>query len=85
MTLTVSRPAQPPDAPSSEVAGASLLLPESPFTTSDHKRIGRYYIAAGILFVLVGTAIALLLELQLSSSGANITGNDLEMVLWLFR
>ena len=83
MTLTVSRPAQPPDAPSSEVAGASLLLPESPFTTSDHKRIGRYYIAAGILFVLVGTAIALLLELQLSSSGANITGNDYDRLFSL--
>ncbi|HEY2429310.1 MAG TPA: hypothetical protein VGI06_10290, partial [Acidimicrobiales bacterium] len=59
-----------------EVSEAAVVVPETPFTTSDHKRIGRYYIAAAVLFVLVGTVVGILLELQLSSSGANITGSQ---------
>jgi cytochrome c oxidase subunit 1 len=75
MTLTATRPAQSPGVPPSEPS-AAVVLPESPFTTSDHKRIGRYYIGAGVVFCLVGTVIAILMELQLSSKGASITGSQ---------
>jgi cytochrome c oxidase subunit I len=76
MTLTATRPAQPSGATTSEVSEAAILVPDSPLTTSDHKRIGRYYIVAGVLFVLVGTVIGILLEVQLSASGANVAGSQ---------
>jgi len=76
MTLTASRPAQSPGAPATEIPMAAAVLPESPFTTSDHKRIGRYYIVAGVLFVLVGTVIAVIMELQLGSKSINLSSAD---------
>jgi len=76
MTLTASRPAQTPGAPATEMPVAVALLPETPFTTSDHKRIGRYYIAAAVLFVLVGTVIAVIMELQLGSKSINLSSAD---------
>ena len=76
MTLTASRPAQSPGAPETEIPTAAAMLPESPFTTSDHKRIGRYYIGAGVLFVLVGTVIAVIMELQLGSKSINLSSAD---------
>ncbi len=82
MTLTTDRPTAVPAA-DSPISPATVVLPESPFTTSDHKRIGRYYIAAGVLFVLVGTVIGILLELQLSSSGADITGSNYDRLFSL--
>jgi len=69
MTLTATRPASSPGAPSEEVLPAAVL-PESPLTTSDHKRIGRYFIAAAIAFVLVSTVIAVIMELSLTSAGS---------------
>src|SRR5579862_9634320 len=76
MTLTASRPAQSPGAPATEIPTAAAMLPESPFTTSDHKRIGRYYIGAGVLFVLVGTVIAVIMELHLGSKSINLSSAD---------
>jgi len=76
MTLTANRPALPSSVSTPGVSEGAAVLPESPLTTSDHKRIGRYYIAAAVLFVLVGTVIGILLEVQLSSSGANVTGSQ---------
>jgi len=76
MTLTASRPAQSPGAPEIEIPGSAAMLPESPFTTSDHKRIGRYYIGAGVFFVLVGTVIAVIMELQLGSKSINLSSAD---------
>lgn len=75
MTLTTDRPALPSGVDTPWVSEAAVV-PESPFTTSDHKRIGRYYIGAGLFFVLFGTVIAVLLELQLSSSGISVTGAE---------
>jgi len=69
MTLTATRPASSPGAPSEAVLPAAVL-PESILTTSDHKRIGRYFIAAAIVFVLVSTVIAVIMEISLTSAGS---------------
>jgi heme/copper-type cytochrome/quinol oxidase subunit 1 len=67
MTLTETRPAPDVGEPTEERVPA-VVLPESPFTTSDHKRIGRYYIAAALLFVLVSTVVAVIMEISLTST-----------------
>jgi cytochrome c oxidase subunit 1 len=72
MTLTATRPASSTGAPSDDLLHAAVL-PESPLTTSDHKRIGRYYIAAAVLFVLVSTVIAVIMEISLTSTGSTST------------
>lgn len=76
MTLTTNRPALPERVDAPAVSEAAVVVPESPLTTSDHKRIGRYYISAALFFVLFGTVIGVLLELQLSSSQISVTGSD---------
>jgi len=76
MTLTATRPAESPGAPPPGVSGAPVVVPESLFTTSDHKRLGRHYIVAATLFVLVGAVIGVVLELELSGRGVDIVGNE---------
>ncbi len=75
MTLTATRPAPAPGEPTEDLLPAAVL-PESPFTTSDHKRIGRYYIAAALLFVLASTVIALIMEVSLSGTGTSTLEYD---------
>jgi cytochrome c oxidase subunit 1 len=75
MTLTETRPAPEVGEPTEELVPA-VVLPESPFTTSDHKRIGRYYIAAALLFVLVSTVIAVIMEISLSSTSTSTLEYD---------
>src|SRR3984893_2916397 len=72
MTLTATRPASSPGAPSDELSHAAVL-PESALTTSDHKRIGRYYLAAAVAFVVVSTVIAVIMEISLTSTGVTST------------
>ena len=83
MTLTATRPAQSPGPSSAEASGAPAPRRGSPFTTSDHKRIGRYYLAAAIVFVLVGTAVALVMEIQLSSVGSTLVGTQYDRLFSL--
>jgi cytochrome c oxidase subunit I len=75
MTLTATRPAPAPGEPTEDLLPAAVL-PESPLTTSDHKRIGRYYIAAALVFVLASTVIALIMEVSLSSVGTSTLEYD---------
>src|SRR5579864_6585900 len=75
MTLTATRPAPAPGEPTEDLLPAAVL-PESPFTTSDHKRIGRYYIAAALVFILASTVIALVVEVSLSSVGTSTLEYD---------
>jgi cytochrome c oxidase subunit 1 len=72
MTLTATRPDSSSGAPSEDLLHAAEL-PESFLTTSDHKRIGRYYIAAALLFVLVSTVIAVIMEISLTSTTTTST------------
>ncbi len=72
MTLTATRPAPSAGAPPDEPRHAAVV-PESPFTTSDHKRIGRYYIAAAVMFVMVSTVVAVIMEISLTSTGGGST------------
>jgi len=83
MTLTATRPAQSPGPSQDEASGAETSRRASPFTTSDHKRIGRYYIGAGILFVLVGTVVALVMEIKLASSGSPLTSGQYDRLFSL--
>jgi cytochrome c oxidase subunit 1 len=75
MTLTETRPAPEVGEPTEDLAPA-VVLPESPFTTSDHKRLGRYYIAAAMLFVLVSTLVAVIMEISLTSTGTSTLEYD---------
>ena len=70
MTLTATRPAESAGAPPDEPAHGTVV-PESPFTTSDHKRIGRYYIVAALVFVLVSTVVAVVMEISLTSTSTS--------------
>ncbi|GAC1537360.1 MAG: cytochrome c oxidase subunit I [Acidimicrobiales bacterium] len=81
MTLTASPPderleAQPPGAPSPDVSPDAPVLPESLFTTSDHKRLGRAFLVAATLFVLVSAVVGVILEIELSARGVAIVGNE---------
>jgi cytochrome c oxidase subunit 1 len=75
MTLTESRPAPAEGEPTEDLLPAAVL-PESLLTTSDHKRIGRYYIAAAMLFVLVSTVIAVVMEISLTGTGTSTLEYD---------
>ena len=80
MTLTASPPderleAQEPGDAAFEVSPDAPVLPESLLTTGDHKRIGRAFLVAATLFVLVSTVIGVILEIELSAKGVTIVGN----------
>lgn len=88
MTLTATRPANDPGSQSGasaapEASEATVVLPESLFTTSDHKRLGRYYLVTATLFVLVSAVVGVILEIQLTSSGSAIVGNDYDRLFSL--
>ncbi|GAC1542495.1 MAG: cytochrome c oxidase subunit I [Acidimicrobiales bacterium] len=79
MTLTASPPAERLERPapgSLDVSPDAPVLPESLLTTSDHKRIGRAYLVAATLFVLISAVIGVVLEIELSASGVTIVGNE---------
>ena len=80
MTLTASPPderlAPAPGDAAFEVSPDAPVLPESLLTTSDHKRIGRAFLIAATLFVLVSAVIGVILEIELSARGVSIVGND---------
>ena len=80
MTLTETRPVEAAAADDPE---PRALVPDSPFTTSDHKRIGRYYVVTALLFVLITSVIGVLLEIELSSKGIQIVGGGYDRLLAL--
>ena len=68
MTLTATRP---PDAPAAATE-VPVLVPETWLTTSDHKRLGRMYLVASLVFLLVGTGVGLVMELQRAGRSTTI-------------
>jgi len=83
MTATATRPAAPAEVAAVRQPPAAAVTPESPLTTSDHKRLGRYYITAAVLFALVGSVIGVLLELELSAKGIQIVGTSYDRLFSL--
>ena len=80
MTLTASPPderllAPAPGDAASEVSPDAPVLPESLFTTSDHKRLGRAFLLAATLLVLATSVVGVILEIELSARGVTIVGN----------
>jgi cytochrome c oxidase subunit 1 len=74
MAMTETRPSAPeatPEAP-------PQLVPADPaglagwFSTSDHKRVGRLWIATSLLFLLVGGVLVALLGIEGTKSGLDI-------------
>jgi cytochrome c oxidase subunit 1 len=97
MAMTETRPsAAPEDAPARPVA--DVAPPEAAglagwFTTSDHKRIGRLWIATSLLFLAVGGVVGAILGLERMGDGLDIltTGTFAqvytfhgEVAVWLF-
>src|SRR3954467_14375540 len=73
MAMTETRPAPqataeaPPQAVPADPAGIAGWL-----STSDHKRVGRLWIASSLLFLLVGGVLGELLGAERLGSGADI-------------
>jgi len=81
MTMTASPPderllAPAPGDAASEVSPDAPVLPESLFTTGDHKRLGRAFLIMATVFVLATSVIGVILEIELSARGVTIVGND---------
>jgi cytochrome c oxidase subunit 1 len=72
MTLTATRPSDAP-APAAEIP---VLLPETWLTTSDHKRLGRMYVVASVVFLLVGVGVGLAMEAERAGKGVSIVGSN---------
>lgn len=70
MTMTESRPAAPADL--EPVAAESRSLIDS----ADHKQLGLVLIGAGLLFLVVAGALALVLRGELVDDGVQIVGNE---------
>jgi heme/copper-type cytochrome/quinol oxidase subunit 1 len=94
MAMTETRPAtvaaqtQPDQPPPVESAGAAGWL-----STSDHKRLGRFYVAFSLVFGLVATVLGTLSAAERIDSGFDIVDADVylqlftshhEAALWLF-
>src|SRR3954449_2896594 len=73
MTDTEVEEAEPPAAntPSRPVAE----LPDSWPKGADHKFVGSLFVAAALLFLLVGAVLALVMRAQLSTADAEIVGD----------
>jgi cytochrome c oxidase subunit 1 len=72
MTLTEAPPGQ---AGAEPPASAAPMRP-TVLTSADHKTIGRLYIAASLLFVLVAGVVGMLLRVELAERGVDVVGND---------
>lgn len=94
MAMTETRPA-PEAAPVATSPSAPADRPGLVgwFSTSDHKRVGRMFIATSLLFLLVSGVVGELLAIERASAGLDLfDGNDFaqvwtfhgESALWLF-
>lgn len=70
MTLTETRPEQvQPSEPQPASAGSWL-------TTADHKSIGRMFVAASLLFLVVAGVVGAVLRGELAESGVTMVGDE---------
>lgn len=77
MALTETAPAPPAESTASEdVVVAELPGIAGWLTTSDHKRVGRLWIAASLLFLLGGGVLGSLLGIERSQNGLNVLGRS---------
>ena len=72
MTLTATRP---PEAPAADTE-VPVVIPENWLTTSDHKRLGRMYVVASVLFLLVGGGVAVVMEIERAGQGSSAIANN---------
>jgi cytochrome c oxidase subunit 1 len=72
MTLTQAPPeqagAEPPPSVAPEIGNV--------LTTADHKTVGRMYVAASLLFLLVAGVVGLVLRVELAEVGVKVVGNE---------
>lgn len=74
MTITETRPEEA--APTPPARPATSSPGEGWFATADHKRLGLLYLAASLLFLLVGAVVGMVLRAELLSEGTQVAGND---------
>ena len=72
MTLTETRP----ERAETDQRQTSTVYGDGWVSTADHKRIGRYYIAAAFLFLLVGGVVGLVLSIEQAERGGEIVGDE---------
>ena len=75
MAMTETRPAEPEAAPAGPVAPAEPAGLAGWLSTSDHKRVGRMWIATSLLFLLVGGVLGELVGVERLDSGADLLKN----------
>ena len=79
MTLTETRPEHA--EPDQRQTGATAR--EGWLSAADHKRIGRYYIAAALAFVVIGGVVGMILSIEQSQRGIQVVGDDYARVFSL--
>src|SRR5687768_330715 len=73
MAMTETRP-----APAAEAVALPPAVPADPpgiagwLSTSDHKRVGRLFVATSLLFLLVGAVVGALVAVEGTASGLDI-------------
>src|SRR5688500_11818164 len=74
MAMTETRPSAPQPMAEAPLQAAPADPPGIAgwLTTSDHKRIGRLWIATSLLFLLLGTVLTALLGVEGTASGLDI-------------
>ncbi|MEY2478649.1 MAG: cytochrome c oxidase subunit [Actinomycetota bacterium] len=72
MTLTQAPPGQAGAEPPASAAPAPATI----LTAADHKTVGRLYIAASLLFLLVAGVVGMLLRVELAEEGVKVVGDD---------
>ncbi len=74
MTITETRPEE--SRPAASAGPMTAARPDSWFATADHKRLGLLYLAASLLFLLIGVIVGMILRAELLSEGIQVAGND---------
>lgn len=72
MTLTEA----PPEHPGAEPPATTAFTRGTVLTSVDHKTVGRLYLGASLLFLLVAGVVGLVLRLELAEPGVEIVGSD---------
>ena len=73
MTLTETRP---DEAPAPHDATAAPTAPTGWLSTADHKRLGLLYLAAALLFLVVGGVLGVVLRGELAEAGDQFLGDN---------
>jgi len=55
---------------------ASTPVAETFLTTSDHRRLGRMYVVAGLVAMAAGLVVGLVMEIQRADPGLGVVGNE---------